>query len=92
MPTSLKLLTAPVLVGSLALAACSSEPPAPAPAADEASPAEPEAPPADAAPKIASDEAVFEFGAIKASDSVVHVFKIKNEGNADLKIERVQRT
>ena len=27
------------------------------------------------APKIAADEAVFDFGAIKATDSVEHVFK-----------------
>jgi hypothetical protein len=44
------------------------------------------------APKIAADEAVFEFGSIKPTDKVEHVFKIKNTGTADLKIERVQRT
>lgn len=45
-----------------------------------------------AAPKITADEAVHEFGAITATDSVEHVFKIRNAGDADLKIERVQRT
>ena len=44
------------------------------------------------APKITADEAVYEFGAIKATDSVEHVFEIRNVGDADLKIERVQRT
>lgn len=44
------------------------------------------------APKIAADEAVYDFGAIKATDSVEHVFKIRNVGDADLKVERVQKT
>jgi hypothetical protein len=44
------------------------------------------------APKITADEAVYEFGAIKATDSVEHVFEIRNVGDADLKIERVQKT
>jgi hypothetical protein len=46
----------------------------------------------DAAPKIAADEAVFDFGAIKVTDTVEHVFKLRNIGNADLKVERVQKT
>ena len=46
----------------------------------------------EGAPKIAADEAVYEFGAIGAADSVEHVFKIRNTGDADLKIERVQKT
>lgn len=44
------------------------------------------------APKITADEAVYDFGAIKATDSVEHVFKIRNAGDADLKVERVQKT
>lgn len=44
------------------------------------------------APKITADEAVYEFGAIGATDSVEHVFKIRNAGDAELKIERVQKT
>lgn len=44
------------------------------------------------APKITSDEAVYEFGAIKPTDTVEHVFKIRNAGDADLKVERVQKT
>ena len=44
------------------------------------------------APKIAADEAVYDFGAIKATDTVEHVFKIRNAGDADLKVERVQKT
>jgi hypothetical protein len=44
------------------------------------------------APKITADEAVFDFGAIKATDSVEHVFKIRNVGDAELKVERVQKT
>jgi len=44
------------------------------------------------APKIAADEAVYDFGAIKATDTVEHVFEIRNAGDADLKVERVQKT
>jgi hypothetical protein len=44
------------------------------------------------APKITADEAVYEFGAIEATDSVEHVFKLRNVGDADLKVERVQKT
>jgi predicted small lipoprotein YifL len=43
-------------------------------------------------PRIAADEPVHDFGAIKATDSVEHVFKVKNVGTGDLKLERVQRT
>jgi hypothetical protein len=43
-------------------------------------------------PKIAADEPVHDFGAIKATDSVEHVFKIRNVGDADLKVERVEKT
>lgn len=46
----------------------------------------------DGVPKIASDAAVHDFGAIKPSDSIEHVFEIRNAGTADLEIERVQRT
>lgn len=46
----------------------------------------------DGVPKIAADEAVFDFGAIKATDSIEHVFKIRNVGDAELKVERVQKT
>ncbi len=46
----------------------------------------------DGAPRIAADEAVYAFGAIGISDTVEHVFKIRNAGDADLKIERVQKT
>ena len=44
------------------------------------------------APKITADEAVYDFGAIKATDVVEHVFEIRNVGDADLKVERVQKT
>lgn len=81
----------PALLSFLALSGCNSDAPAPPgevePAAEPAA-AEPE----PTAPKIASDQPVFEFGPIKPTDTVEHVFKIKNAGTADLKIERVQRT
>jgi hypothetical protein len=46
----------------------------------------------DGVPKITADEAVYEFGAIAPTDTVEHVFKIRNAGTADLKVERVQKT
>ena len=74
----------------------SSSAPTPAPSEEEAAAAaEPVAAEAEAVtgtPKIAADQPVFEFGAIKPTDKVEHVFKIRNAGTADLKIERVQRT
>jgi hypothetical protein len=48
--------------------------------------------PGEAAPVIASDEPTFDFGTISPTEQVTHVFKIVNRGNADLKIERVERT
>jgi hypothetical protein len=74
---------------------CKSDSPPPA-AADEpasetavAATAEPES---LGAPKIAADEPVFDFGSINPAGRVEHVFKIKNTGTAELKIERVQKT
>lgn len=46
----------------------------------------------DGVPRITSDAAVHDFGAIEPTDSVEHVFGIRNVGSADLKIERVQPT
>jgi hypothetical protein len=46
----------------------------------------------DAAPVIASDEPTYDFGTITPSEKVKHVFKLVNRGNADLKIEKVERT
>lgn len=85
---ALCLATTAVTVGG-----CNSAPPAPTPVEDQAASepavaAEPEA----GVPKIAADEAVFDFGAINPTSKVEHVFKIKNAGTADLKIERVQKT
>jgi hypothetical protein len=46
----------------------------------------------DGVPKIVAENATHDFGGIKASDTVEHVFTVRNEGTADLKIDRVQRT
>ncbi|MCA9653173.1 MAG: DUF1573 domain-containing protein [Myxococcales bacterium] len=89
------------LLVPLALACGANEAPAPTKVAGppEAAPPEPAAEAsapgpvaADGVPKITSDAPVHEFGGIKPTDSVDHVFKIRNAGTADLKIERVQRT
>ncbi len=90
-----KLRPALSIAATFVLACSANEPPAPTKVAtpeiaagpSEADPAEP-----DGVPKIASDGAVFEFGAIKATDSVKHVFTLRNIGTADLKIERVHKT
>jgi hypothetical protein len=91
-----KHLFALSILGCLVLVGCRAEDPAPTPAAEpEASAASETGAAADAeagVPKIASDAPVFEFGEIKPTDTIEHVFKVKNEGTADLKIERVQRT
>lgn len=43
-------------------------------------------------PKITADEAVHDFGSITATATAEHVFAIRNAGDADLKIQRVQKT
>jgi hypothetical protein len=96
---SAKSLRALLLASSVLALACTAEPTAPEPIAD-AEPAEADATTSaepsveleQGAPKIASDEAIYDFGAIKPVDSIEHIFKIKNEGSADLHIERVQKT
>ena len=42
------------------------------------------------APKIASAQPTFNFGKIKQGAKVEHIFKVKNEGKADLIIERAK--
>jgi hypothetical protein len=90
------LVALPLVASIVMLGGCNSSSPTPAPSEDApAVAAEPSAEAAEAqtgAPKIAADEPVFEFGSIKPTDKVEHVFKIRNAGTADLKIERVQRT
>lgn len=71
--------------------ACGGGQPA-APTEIDPAPAEEAAPAKDGAPKITADEPVYDFGAIASTDSVEHVFKIRNAGTADLKVERVQKT
>jgi hypothetical protein len=45
---------------------------------------------AGGAPKIAAVEAKFDFGKVKQGQAVEHVFKIKNNGTAELKIEKAK--
>jgi hypothetical protein len=45
---------------------------------------------ADGKPKIVAVEGKHEFGKVKQGVDVEHVFKIKNEGDADLKIEKAR--
>ena len=49
------------------------------------------APPASG-PRITVDKAIHEFGSVKPSESVEHVFVLRNAGDADLKIEKVKKT
>jgi hypothetical protein len=90
-----RLLALSVVATTMLLGGCNSAPSAPSPSEDEpasepAVAAEPEG--VTGLPKIVADEPVFEFGAISPTSKVEHVFKIRNAGTADLKIERVQRT
>lgn len=41
------------------------------------------------APKLSVDSATFEFGKVKEGEELKHVFKIKNEGSAELTIVNV---
>jgi hypothetical protein len=43
-----------------------------------------------ATPKIAAVEETFNFGQIKQGTDVEHVFKIKNNGNAELLIKKAR--
>ena len=45
---------------------------------------------ADGKPKIVAVNSKFEFGKVKQGVDVEHVFKIKNEGDADLKIDKAR--
>lgn len=42
-----------------------------------------------AAPKLVVDKATFEFGKVKEGEEISHVFKVKNEGTAELTIINV---
>jgi hypothetical protein len=89
------LIPALLVVVPLAIACGTHEPPPPAKVAvsdDEPGASEPYTVVRDGVPRITSDAAVHDFGAIKPTDSVEHVFGIRNTGSANLKIERVQPT
>jgi len=100
MARAAKLIPALLLVVPLAIACGTNESPPPSkivvsdePAPSEPAPSEPAASePNTGVPRITSDAAVHDFGAITPTDSVEHVFGIRNAGTADLKIERVQPT
>ncbi len=80
-----------LLIAVALVLACRGDQPGAAAQAD-AAPAENAAIAKHGAPRITADEAVYDFGAIGATGSVEHVFKIRNAGDADLKVERVQKT
>lgn len=100
MARAAKLILALLVVVPLALACGTHEPPPPskvevsndAPGASEPGASEPDTVVGDGVPRITADAAVHDFGAIKATDSVEHVFVIRNAGSGDLKLERVQPT
>lgn len=87
-----KLFSGLLLAAALTLA-CGGAPPA-APAETAATPAEGGGvtPATTGAPKIAADEPIFDFGAIGGTEAVEHVFKVRNVGDVDLKVERVEKT
>ena len=85
------VLTSMALVLTFAAFACTTEEPPPTPIADPSEKAEPAAEASAGQPKIAG-ESEFAFGKIAAGETVEHVFTIKNVGDADLVIDRVQKT
>lgn len=94
MARAVKLIPA-LLVVPLAIGCGTHEPPPPSEvvaSGDEPGASEPRTAVRDGVPRITSDAAVHDFGAIKPTDSVEHVFGIRNAGSADLKLERVQPT
>ena len=42
------------------------------------------------APKIVAVEQSFDFGKVKQGDEVVHVFRLRNEGKGELRIEKAR--
>jgi hypothetical protein len=90
MARAAKLIPALLVVVPLAIACGTNE--APPPSKVVASNDEPDTVVPDGVPRITSVAAVHDFGAIKPTDSVEHVFGIRNAGSADLVIERVERT
>ncbi len=84
------------LVASLCLAllfcfaACSGEKKADEGTKDAADQKADTTPEEGAQPKIVAVEGNFNFGKVKQGTSVEHVFKIKNEGKGDLKIEKAR--
>jgi hypothetical protein len=46
--------------------------------------------PAAGVPKIVAVEAAFDFGKAKQGDEVEHVYKIRNQGDGELRIEKAR--
>ena len=92
LPRSTSARTSLLLAGALVLA-CGGGPPATPEETVTAAAQSPAATGGKAtAPKIAVAAPVFDFGAVGTTDAVTHVFEIRNVGDADLKVERVQKT
>jgi hypothetical protein len=70
------------LLAALLLASCK--------CGEEAAPAAQAKAPEAGAPKIVAVEPSFDFGKVKQGDEATHVFKIRNEGTAELKIEKAR--
>ena len=95
--SSLAYVRSLLLVAASLSLSCGGERAAPPPkaaprAAKTQARASADAPTRTGSPQISADAAVHDFGPIKATDTVEHVFTIRNTGGADLKIERVQKT
>jgi hypothetical protein len=70
------------LLAALLLASCKG--------GKEGAPAADAKPAGTGSPKIVAVESAFDFGKVKQGDEVTHVFKIRNEGTADLMIEKAK--
>jgi hypothetical protein len=70
------------LLAALLLASCK--------CGKEGAPAADAKPAGTGSPKIVAAESAFDFGKVKQGEEVSHVFKIRNAGTAELKIEKAR--
>jgi hypothetical protein len=70
------------LLAALLLASCKG--------GGEGAPAAGAKPAVAGSPKIVAVESSFNFGKVKQGDEATHVFKIRNEGTGELKIEKAR--
>ena len=83
-------LLAVLLAAAVVFGGCGQKAEEPKPAEDKEKPAEVVEDTPGEAPQIAAAETEYDFGKVKQGQDVEHVFKIRNEGKADLLIEKAK--